>query len=323
MNAYTNHRWWEAGDTVLVATSGGVDSMVLLALCLKWAEKKSLEVCCAHVNYKLRGAESDKQEQLVRQFAKKNHISVYGTEAKLKNDRNFQEEAREFRHCFLRKIAKKESATHILLGHHLEDQAETILDHLLRGSGIHGLAGMRKKQKRGDYYWVRPLLDFKKEEILKYAEEEDIPFLEDSSNHSPKYKRNRIRMELLPLMKEITNNSEEQIAHLAETLQAVSDYMETLVLELLLRTSKNNKGRLTFKTADLIHYPKAVRAELLRQSVIRLTGSAKGLKKDHFEKMEHILFATHPKGTYFLPNKVQFVREGERLHFRAIKPNIV
>lgn len=189
-----------SGDKILVAVSGGVDSVTLLYL----LKKTGYDVSAAHFNFRLRGDESDDDEKFVREYCNKIGVKLYlkkfDTKAYAQKERlSIQEAARELRYDFFYKIAGEEGFTKIAVAHHADDDLETFFINLFRGSGIKGLKGM--PVKRGIV--IRPLLFASRDEILDYANKEGLKWREDSSNASDKYLRNKIRHWLLPVMKEI------------------------------------------------------------------------------------------------------------------------
>lgn len=206
-----------SGDRVLLAVSGGVDSVVMLDL----FHRAGYAVAVAHVNFQLRGEESDEDERFVRSLAKKYGINCfvkkintnwYATENKL----SIQEAAREIRYQWFEKICKKEGFKHVAVGHNADDQIETFFINLLRGSGVSGLKGIPVKRD----LIIRPLLFADRQEIEQYAKKHNLNFREDSSNLSDKYLRNQIRHHLLPELQKINEDYRQSlgksIRHLAE-----------------------------------------------------------------------------------------------------------
>ncbi len=193
-----------AGDRVLVALSGGADSMCLLNSLWENSEKLGITVCAAHYNHRLRGEESERDARFAeKQCAQRNipflcESGDVSTEAE-KTHRSLEETAREMRYAFLREAAEKLSCNVIATAHNADDNAETVLLNLTRGSGAKGLSGI--PLRRGNI--VRPLLMNTREEIEAYLEERNIPHVEDSSNASDDYTRNLIRHRVIPVLKEI------------------------------------------------------------------------------------------------------------------------
>ena len=201
---------------LIIAVSGGVDSIVLFHLCLKL----KLNFFVAHCNFKLRKKESDLDEKFVRDLAIKHNIKFYTKSfntKKLSNNDNksIQMVARELRYSWFEELSKELNVKHILTAHHLDDSLETFLINLSRGSGIDGLLGI--PEVNDTVY--RPLLIFKKDEILSYAKENKITWREDSSNKKREYLRNQIRLEVIPKLKEINPNLLDNFSKSIDRLQ--------------------------------------------------------------------------------------------------------
>lgn len=208
------------GKKFLLAVSGGIDSMVLCHLFESW----KVPFAIAHVNFQLRGEESNGDENFVREHALANEIPFFlhkvDTEkiAQL-NKQSIQMAARDIRYEFLREIAKKNGYDFIVTAHHLNDQAETFLLNLSRGSGIDGLCAM--KDLDGNLF--RPLLVFSKEEIQQYSQLQNISWREDSSNTEDKYSRNKIRNQIIPLLQELNPSIIDTIGKNISILKNVRD----------------------------------------------------------------------------------------------------
>jgi tRNA(Ile)-lysidine synthase len=197
------------GQPVLVAVSGGVDSMVLLHVLQKLSRKYSWRLAVAHLNHRLRGRSSGADERLVVRTARKLGLQVVVERADVKQlarreKLSLEMAARKVRHDFLARTARRLEIRTVALAHHADDQLELFFLRLLRGSGSEGLAGMKSRNPSpidSRVELVRPLLDKAKTELTAFARENKIPFREDASNASLDIQRNRIRHELLPLLR--------------------------------------------------------------------------------------------------------------------------
>jgi tRNA(Ile)-lysidine synthase len=201
---------------LLIAVSGGPDSMALL----HFFHQEGCEVLAAHVNYGLRGQESDRDEYFVKSYCKENKIECVCLNAKqkIKNSKhNIQETARSIRYEFFEEIRKNYHLDFILTAHHANDNAETVIFNLLRGSGLQGVQGI--PSYRGKI--IRPFLLLTKNEILRYVETNQIPYVTDLSNLKGTYTRNRIRKKILPEME--LENSHATI-HLSRSAFLISGY---------------------------------------------------------------------------------------------------
>lgn len=194
------------GDKIVVAVSGGVDSIVLLDVLNEIKNQLKLELIVAHFNHKLRGIESDEDENFVRKFSAELGIDCYvrseNTKEYCKTKKiSIQEGARELRYNFFETLRLLKGFDKIATAHNANDNAETVLLNLFRGSGVNGLAGIQIK--RGSI--IRPLLFATRDEIEEYANEKGLSYRIDSSNLKTSYRRNYIRLKLLPLISENIN----------------------------------------------------------------------------------------------------------------------
>jgi tRNA(Ile)-lysidine synthase len=200
---------FKPGDAIVVSVSGGLDSMVLLEALNKLTPEFHWKLSVAHLNHQLRGRSSDADERLVRKTAKKAGFAIDVERVDVlkfaaKHKLSIEMAGRKLRHDFLARCAVKRGTGFIALGHHADDQLELFFLRLLRGSGGEGLAGMKflsPSPADSKLRLVRPLLEFPKALLGQYAKENRIPFREDASNATLEIQRNRIRHELLPLLR--------------------------------------------------------------------------------------------------------------------------
>lgn len=218
----------KAGDRLAVAVSGGADSVALLLLLEELRQELGVVLSVAHVNHKLRGAESDQDEQFVAELARRHGLELQTKTAPV--DRlqggGIEAAARKLRHEFFRELACTGRAGKIATGHTLDDQAETVLLRMFRGTGIRGLAGILprltlEREGRACGEVVRPLLGLRRAEIREFLRERGQTWREDSSNLDPSFLRNKVRATVLPVLRETFGESAmENLADLAEIARA-------------------------------------------------------------------------------------------------------
>ncbi|MBI5137626.1 MAG: tRNA lysidine(34) synthetase TilS [Nitrospirae bacterium] len=214
----------ESGATVLVAVSGGVDSVVLLHLLHGMAGPLRITLHAAHLNHALRGAEADRDQACVADLCTRLGVPLHT--ATIKPERrpgeSPQAAARRVRYGFLGQAAAACGATHLATAHHRDDLAETVLMRLLAGAGLAGLAGMAGQAGAPGLpvgvTLIRPLLDIPKADLLAHARARAIPFGEDASNQSPRYPRNRVRRDLLPALEAVYPGAAATLARQAALL---------------------------------------------------------------------------------------------------------
>ena len=239
-----NNHLCSANETLLVAVSGGVDSVVLLHLLAEAGYK----IAVAHCNFKLRGTESDQDEAFVKKLAQKYKATVYvkhcpAADYAHKHKLTIQEAARNLRYDFFKELSKQKHFHKVAIAHHADDNLETFFINLFRGSGLQGLKGI--PVQRGLY--IRPLMFATRKQIEQYAQANNLAWRNDSSNKSLKYLRNKIRHRLLPEIKKITGN----FTALFQSMDNLKE--DALVLNALLKTEKNKSVEI--KNKQIIIHP--------------------------------------------------------------------
>lgn len=254
-------------EPVLLAISGGRDSVALLHL-LREAGFTNLILC--HLNHGLRGDESDGDALFVRRLAKKHelkceiesaHVGALAQERKI----SVETAAREARHAFLLRMAEKHDTWVVFLAHHAEDQAETILANLCRGSGLAGLAGMHAVQRLDSgLHLVRPMLNVRRGEIDAYLKSRRFKFREDSSNASPRHRRNRLRHEALPLLNDIfARDVSPQLLRLGSLAEQDDDCLQQQAAAFLSAPRHLNEDRSLPVTSELLSLHPALLSRVL------------------------------------------------------------
>jgi len=318
-------RLLKPGDRVGVAVSGGTDSVALLRVLLEVRGELGIVVAgVLHFNHKLRGKESDDDERFVRALAEKHGLEFRRAEADTaalakQSGEGMEAAARRLRHDFFADALRRHTLDVVATGHTLDDQAETVLMRLLRGAGTRGLAGIlpRKRVELAEAEQgciVRPLLGARRSELAEYLRALRQDHREDASNRDPKFLRNRIRQELLPLLERGYNpRIAETLAQTAEIARAEQLDWERQVgeawRELARWKAEPGAGRgLLLDAAGLARQSVALQRRLMQHACERLAGSPT------FEQVEAVrALAARPGGTVELPGRVRAVREGGEL----------
>lgn len=300
---------WERGDTILIAVSGGPDSMCLLDTFVCLAKKYDWTLHIAHVNYQLRGEDSDADEAFVRERASWYHIplSVFRPK-KPKETNNLEARLRTIRYEFFEKLRKKDGCTSIAVAHTQDDQAETLLLRLIRGSGLLGLGAMRPKEGAV----IRPLLLTPRADILRYLKEKNLPFRLDESNADPRFTRNRVRHELLPLLETFNPNIRHTLAINALSL---ADDADTLALFLKQKSSclTQEKSGFSLDTKMFSALCPTIQRSLLRSVSEKSNDDHQPPSFNEVEEMRKIIGSTKKRLATKTFRGLKFTRRGARV----------
>lgn len=296
---------------LLLAISGGVDSMVLLHLCSQL--NNYIEV--AHCNFMLRES-ANQEQQLVKQTCKTyaipfHHISFDTKQYAIEHKLSTQMAARELRYQYFSSLLKKQKLTYLLTAHHLDDQIETVFLKLLRGSGIQGVSGILPKRD----HLIRPLLFAQKHELYQYANANHLPFIEDESNQSNAYERNIIRNQILPSIAHYFPNYKTSMAqsinHLQFAAQLHRQQIEQLSNKLLHQDTET--GSTFFLINELLSYPHASQIFFALIQPYQFTSSQ---SSDLFDKL-----LTAQTGAIFYSPSHQLVKDRKRILIAELSSN--
>jgi len=294
-------------SAVVLAFSGGPDSVYLLYKLLEIRKNHPLKIIIAHYNHKLRGKDSDKDE-LFSKNTSENHKLIYETDSldikkyAKANLLNLEEAARIKRYEFLEKTRKKYNAKAVLTAHHLDDNLETFIINLLRGSGIQGLKSMQIRNQN----ILRPLLYIQKTDILKYLKLKKLKFQNDITNNDKSIIRNKIRLDVVPVLKQIQPKLQNTFIYTWENLNELYDFTDNEAKKWISENTLNpdEYNRIVFKKLHIFMQKKVLQtiyeklygsiAGLTRENLIRLVGHVLNLnsgKKAPFGK-KHMLILT-------------------------------
>lgn len=311
------------GRRVLVAVSGGVDSVVLFHALQRLAGSLDLGLCIGHVNHGLRGEQSDGDESAVRALAGKYDVPVHVARVDPKRLRQgrgsrerptLQEAARRVRYDALRAIAEEHRAERLATAHTLDDQAETVLLRILRGSGPDGLGGIPERSPDG--FVVRPLLRIPREEILSYATAQGLSWREDPSNADPAFARARLRASWLPGLRDAFNpRLLRAIGDLAEAQRRDSEWIAELVESKAEGLLTEEDGGLRIARSGWEALPEALARRVARLA-LRRTGAARDISRVHLERVVKLLRSGRPGSCIELPGGLELACEDDAFHLR-------
>lgn len=293
----------QPGERVVAAVSGGADSMALLHALWEMRRDFCLHLVVAHLDHGLR-PEAAQEKSFVRKAAAELGVPFISRKADVRQKQHderlaLQEAAREVRYAFLQEAAKAERATKIALGHTADDQAESIMMRLLRGSGTRGLAGI--PPVRGGIF-IRPLIEVWREEVESFLEERKVAYLADPSNRSPHFLRNRVRHELLPILQQYNPRFRQTLVQMADLFRLEENFWQGMVEEkfpALVRARK--KDSLTLDIPSLAAQPLPLRLRSFRHAIEKLLGNLRRVSLPHILLMDNLLQNPEPNKSLQLP----------------------
>ena len=287
----------EPDGIIVIAVSGGPDSVALLHLfhSLRGQAGWSLRLHVVHLNHQLRGAESDADAEFVRALAKRLSVPITVESIDIKAQAaesgvSIEQAGRQARYDLYERVCLKLGSRAVALAHHADDNAETILYRIVRGTGLRGLGGIRAVRAirpGSDIHIVRPLLDIRQQTLVEYLNERGITYREDSSNHSPEYTRNRIRHAVLPLLRSDFNpQATEALLRLGEQARGTDAYLsetsERLMESLLV---SRDSAQIVLHAQLLGRKPRVIQTQVIRNALLLLGIGEQDLTYGHLESV--------------------------------------
>lgn len=307
------HRLLDAGDSILVAVSGGADSCALLLALLALRDELKLTLRVAHLDHGLRANASDDAEFVRALTARFDLSCTVGTRdvAALARERKLSVEhaARIARYEFLEETADEVGAQRIAVGHTGDDQVETVLLHLIRGSGARGLAGMPARRGR----IVRPLLNVAHAEATDLCRRHGVEFRMDETNADTRFMRNAVRHRLLPLLRELNPAVDRAVLRAASILSEEDDLLESLTAKAIATFAHESRGGLSLLCEAILSRPPAMQRRLLRAAIARMRPDLSEIELRHVDEALGAM-ANREQCGWTLPGRLSLRLDGERLH---------
>jgi tRNA(Ile)-lysidine synthase len=317
------HQLLSPSGEIIIAVSGGADSLCLLhllnQLCGPGKRYPEVRLHASHMNHKLRGEESDRDAATVASIVESWGLPCTSGEVDVAElarteRRSLEDAARSARYRFLREVAQGKP---IAVAHHADDQVETLLLHFLRGSGLPGMVGMLPRQQD----IIRPLLEVRHAQTVAYCQEHGIEPLEDLSNTDPKFLRNRIRHELVPLLESLNPGFDSTLLRNAGVIQVDVEWLEaqidacwpTVVIS-------EQDDVITLRLEALSSLPLSLQRHLLRRVTAHLCGGQSPLEIRHYMLIEQLLaYHDRQERTLDLPHELRMVRSFHELTFECLR----
>jgi len=298
------HQLFLRGAKIIIAVSGGPDSVCLLSVFDSLREKYDISIVVAHVNYGLRGKDSDRDERLVRELAQNFSYPFEVLKYRPKKDENNSEEGlRVLRYDFFEKLRKKHKAAAIAIGHNLNDQAETVMMRIMRGTGLRGLGAIKFKNGKV----IRPLLNIDRQAILRYLKKEKLQWRIDKTNLESDFTRNKIRNQIFPyLEKKINPNIQESLFRLSQSVADDYDFIHLFASAWI----KQNKK---LSVSKIIGLHPSLQREVLRQKTEEIVPYLKGVEISYIDEILKIVRSDKSKNQTFVSKNLRISRFGDKL----------
>ena len=308
------------GDRVLVAVSGGPDSVGLLKSLLEVRKKLGIEIVVGNLDHGIRGRESKRDSDFVKDLSGKlGLVFAYkkiNLTSKSKDKRSLEERAREKRYAFLKNAAKKSKCNVIATGHTLDDQAETVLMRIVTGTSPSSLSGIYPARQEEDIKIIRPFIRTPKKDILGYLGAARQKNVEDRTNADTKIKRNKLRLEVLPYLEKVNPQIRRSLANLADAFREDFSHAASEEEKALAARIKKEKGTVSVKIAEFMLQPKMLRKAIFKEAVKRIGGNIKKLTYRHWIDMDYFLRASQKGKSLDLPGGVRVTKYAHDLVFK-------
>lgn len=296
-------------NTIVVGVSAGPDSMALLHYL---RTNTNYNIICAHINHNVR-KQSIEEEQYLKEYCQHNSITFESYTIKEYKEKNFENEARIYRYNFYEKILNKYKTNYLFLAHHADDLIETILMKIVRGSNLEGYAGIKEISKKNNYYIIRPLLNYTKDEILNYNKKNNIKYYIDNTNKDNKYTRNRFRNNLLPLLKEEDKNIHKKFLAYSKILLEYDEYIKKETDKLIKIVYQNQK----LNISKFIKLDKLIQKNILYKILNDIYNNTPNIITD--KTIENIISITYNKKDNIelnLPKNINVYKHNKYLLFK-------
>jgi len=317
-NTITTYGMLKPEHSVVIGVSGGPDSVALLHILLELAPRLSLRLGVAHLNHCLRRNDSDKDAQFVETLSRKLGLPCYIQKTdvrnyQIKNRLSLEEAARSVRYEFLNNIAKTKGYNKIAIGHHSDDNAELVLMNLFRGSGTLGLSGI--PPVRGDKI-IRPLIQVGRSELVEFLNQNNLKYVSDASNKDTRYLRNRVRHNLIPLLKTDYNPKISEILNrLSSIIKSEEEWLEDMVCPFFEKAVLHTQEDHIILFIQMVNrYPEALQRRIIRMAIQKIKGNLRRIRFVNIDSVIDLLRKESAFGNIDLPDRIRIQKNRDKLY---------
>lgn len=309
INFFCDNKLNYKNKTFVLAVSTGIDSSVLMDLFLKANANYNCEfnIIICHVNHHKR-EQSDEEEEYIKTICKNLNIKLYVKDLYFEDVSNFQKNARDLRYEFFDEVLSKENGDYLVLAHHGDDNVETVLMRIMRGSSLAGYSGISAVSTRKSYKIIRPLLDYSKDDIINYQNLHKIKYYEDCSNSQNDYTRNRIRHEIVPIIKKESFDIISKINEFSKVLKCASNVINIVRDEFIDRNVKKNNSQIIINKSKYLELDDYLKEEVLFELVKK-----DSLSKANIEELIKIIKSNKSNYIIYFKNIFDFMIEYDKI----------
>lgn len=309
INFFCDNKLNYRNKTFVLAVSTGIDSSVLMDLFLKANANYNCEfnIIICHVNHHKR-EQSDEEEEYIKTICKNLNIKLYVKDLYFEDVSNFQKNARDLRYEFFDEVLSKENGDYLALAHHGDDNVETVLMRIMRGSSLAGYSGISAVSTRKSYKIIRPLLDYSKDDIINYQNLHKIKYYEDCSNSQNDYTRNRIRHEIVPIIKKESFDIISKINEFSKVLKCASNVINIVRDEFIDRNVKKNNSQIIINKSKYLELDDYLKEEVLFELVKK-----DSLSKANIEELIKIIKSNKSNYIIYFKNIFDFMIEYDKI----------
>jgi len=323
-------RLLKAGDSVLLGVSGGADSLALLYFLYQHQSQYAIRIGVAHLHHGLRGLDADQDAVFIKQFCQVRKIPFYFKYQDVQKNaqiekKSFEEAGRKARYDFFKKIMQEKKYNKLAVAHHRDDQTETILMRLIRGTGMQGIQGMHPFDKKRQI--IRPFLGVYKKDILAYCQKNHLAYRTDLTNFETDTTRNVLRLEVIPQIEKINSGAKEHIANFAELSTAYQDFFMEYVQQQITTVLESKGDRVYVKRDAFLKEKELVQQEMIRRAILHSAGSLVNIEKRHVLMVQDFIKKNKQNRSLDLPlglkiktqyGEIYFSREKEKFKLSEV-----